>query len=394
MSLRLGEVLIQKNLINQAQLKQALDAQLIYGGHLGTCLVELGFVDVDRLGQVLAEKFKVSSANRERILKIDPKVVGTLSAKLVAKHEVIPFGLTNRILHVAMINPKNLLALDELSFASGFKIEAWIAPEILILRAMEHYYGIPRRLRHITMSGQLAKQQAADQAKTKAQAEPTAAAEESAAQPAQPSSPPESVASASPAPPAVAAQEPEAPPTHEAQPVPEPDPEPLQEVVPDLSAPEIEPPPVAGLEDGFVAQTDSPVHQQAAREAGPELHDGKLSVEWIKKKKEGDERWCDLFSLPLDHDHFNGLEGVYVIWHNGRNPVLRIGQGYVRTELSTLKLDRRIISTHAESALFVTWARIPRTHRDGVERYLIDMLSPQIVAEMPETSPVEINLPR
>jgi hypothetical protein len=383
MSLRLGEVLIQKNLINEAQLKQALDAQLIYGGHLGTCLVELGFVDVDRLGQVLAERFKVSSPNRERILKIDAKVVGTLSTKLVAKHEVIPFDLKNRILHVAMIDPKNLLALDELSFASGFKIEAWIAPEILILRAMEHYYGIPRRLRHITLSGQLGKQQAAGKAKTKAQA-----------------APPESVASAEPAPPPEAAPPPQAPPAIEARPepepvpVPKPDPEPMQEAVPDLSAPEIEPPPVTGVEDGFVAQTDSPIHQQAARESGPELRDGKLSVEWIKKKKEGDERWCDLFSLPLEHDHFNGLEGVYVIWHNGRNPVLRIGQGYVRTELSTLKLDRRIISTHAESALFVTWARIPRAHRDGVERYLIDMLNPQIVTETVETSPVEVNLPR
>ena len=65
MSLRLGEVLIQKKIINEAQLKQALDAQLIYGGHIGTCLVELGFVDIDVLGQVLSEQFSVSNADRE-----------------------------------------------------------------------------------------------------------------------------------------------------------------------------------------------------------------------------------------------------------------------------------------------------------------------------------------
>ena len=75
MALRLGEVLIQNGIINEEQLKDALDAQLIYGGHLGTCLVEMGFVDVDHLAGILSKQFSVDPAERERILRIDPLVI-------------------------------------------------------------------------------------------------------------------------------------------------------------------------------------------------------------------------------------------------------------------------------------------------------------------------------
>ena len=151
-SLRLGEVLVQKGLLDEARLKRALDAQLIYGGHLGTCLVELGLIDVDVLSQVLAETFHVGGADRENILRIAPEAVAALPRKLVEKHVAIPFKLKDNVLHVALLDPRNLKALDELSFASGRNVEAWIAPEILIRRAMEHYYQVPRKLRHIVLS--------------------------------------------------------------------------------------------------------------------------------------------------------------------------------------------------------------------------------------------------
>jgi len=351
MALRLGEVLIQNQVIDETQLKAALDAQLIYGGHLGTCLVELGFVQVDLLADVLSKQFSVDAAERERILKIDPLVIGTLSQALVVKHEVIPFELTDRILHVAMINPKNLLALDELSFASGYKIEAWVAPEILIQRAMEHYYKVPRKLRHISVSGARLKSE-------------TKEAEAPA----------------------------EAPPTPEPPPEPQPEPPPIDDPPQDdLSEPD-----PSVIDEGFVAQTRASIHTQQIRsdDTTPEqLRGGKLAIDWIKRRQGEGQNWCDLYRVPVSHEHFNDVAGVYVVWHNGHNPVLRVGQGYIRTELSTLKLDPRIRSIAADSPVFASWAQVQRALRDGVERYLIDMLGPQIVTDIPDTNPVEVNLP-
>jgi hypothetical protein len=121
--------------------------------------------------------------------------------------------------------------------------------------------------------------------------------------------------------------------------------------------------------------------------------DGKLGVDWIKRRNGDGQQWCDLYRVPVIHEHFNDVAGVYVIWHNGRNPVLRVGQGYIRTELSTLKLDPRIRSIAADSPVFASWAQVQRALRDGVERYLIEMLGPQIVIDVPKAEPIEVNLP-
>ena len=329
MALRLGEVLVQNNIIDTGQLKDALDAQLIYGGHLGTCLVELGYVDVDVLARVLSEQFSVAHADREGILKIAPEVIETLPEPLVIKHEAIPFKLTERVLHVAMVNPENLVALDELSFAAGYRVEAWIAPEILIHRAMEHYYKIPRKLRHIAVSSQ----------------------------PGRPR--PQS-------------------------------PTPVPTV---MEYPDSEP---NGSDERFVAQKRPSIHTRVEQEQGiqiGEARDGKLTVNWIKRKHGEAQQWCELFDVPLSNPHFNEAAGVYVIWHNGHNPVLRVGQGYIRTELKTLQLDSGLRAIAADSPVFVSWAHIAREHRDMVERYLVDMLGPQHVIDVPEVAPIEVNLP-
>ena len=108
MARKLGEVLVEKRIIDASQLKKALDAQLIYGGHLGTCLVELGFVDVDRLGLVLSEQFRVGQALREKLTAIEPSVLARLPAKLAERHQAVPFELVDRVLHVALVDPRNL----------------------------------------------------------------------------------------------------------------------------------------------------------------------------------------------------------------------------------------------------------------------------------------------
>ena len=150
-TMRLGEIFIQRGIITQAQLEQALHAQLIYGGHLGTCLIEQGFVNEEQLGRVLSDSFKVPYAGVERFAEIPRSIIQMLPPRTVDKVHAIPFEKHGKTLSVAMIDPTDLPTLDEVAFASGCRIDPWVAPEVRILQAMERYYDIPRRQRYIAV---------------------------------------------------------------------------------------------------------------------------------------------------------------------------------------------------------------------------------------------------
>jgi hypothetical protein len=77
--------------------------------------------------------------------------IKSLSAKVAEEYQAIPLKVSNRTLHMAMVEPRNLRAIDALSFASGYRIEPWVSPELRVFQALEKYYGIPRRLRYISI---------------------------------------------------------------------------------------------------------------------------------------------------------------------------------------------------------------------------------------------------
>ena len=162
--MKIGEILIQRGLITKTQLKEALDAQLIFGGNLGTCLMELGYLAERRLGAVLAEIFDVEYAAPEYFDSIPRAVTSALNARLVERHQCVPFRLQDKILDVAMTNPKDPLAKDELAFAAGFSVRPWVSPEARVFQAMERYYDIPRRLRYITLCKQIDRNVPAEEA--------------------------------------------------------------------------------------------------------------------------------------------------------------------------------------------------------------------------------------
>ena len=115
-----------------------------------------------------------------------------------------------------------------------------------------------------------------------------------------------------------------------------------------------------------------------------------MNVEWIKCK--GD-KWCTLATVNLQDRHFDGLEGVYIIWHGGSNPAtVRAGQGVIRDRLATHRNDREV-QAFSHLNLLVTWASVESAYRDGVEAFLADQLNPKVGERFPNRTPIEVNLP-
>ena len=157
MSRRLGEILIEAGKLTEAQLHRALTSQLVFGGHVGTSLLELGCLDEETLGETLASMFGVSYADFDTLSRVPYSVIRSLPAKLVEKHKVVPLRLEGKTLHLAMIDPKNLLALDEISFVTGYRIVPWVAPEVRVLQVLEKYYNLPRTQRFTILTRELAR---------------------------------------------------------------------------------------------------------------------------------------------------------------------------------------------------------------------------------------------
>ncbi|HKQ97671.1 MAG TPA: hypothetical protein VJV75_07345, partial [Candidatus Polarisedimenticolia bacterium] len=120
-----------------------------------TCLLEMGYVEESVLGRALSELFGVGYAPPHLFENIPRSAIDRLPRRLVEKHLAVPFDLRERNLDVALIDPKNLPAIDTLAFATGLRIVPWVSPEARIFQVMERYYGVQRRQRYITVCSEL-----------------------------------------------------------------------------------------------------------------------------------------------------------------------------------------------------------------------------------------------
>lgn len=152
MPLKLGEILIAGQHLSPADLKKALDAQLVFGGRLGTNLIDLGLLDEETLTRVLHEQKRVEVATPRMLEAADPKALRLVPAKLADRHKALAFAVADHVLKVAMIDPTDLIAIDEIAFASGCRVVAFIAPEIRILGYLERHYDIRRPVRYVRLS--------------------------------------------------------------------------------------------------------------------------------------------------------------------------------------------------------------------------------------------------
>ncbi|MBK5273886.1 MAG: general secretion pathway protein GspE [Desulfuromonadales bacterium] len=166
MALKLGELLLKEKLITAAQLEEALKNHVIYGIRLGSCLVEMGYIDEDVLAQLLSRKLGVPCVGKKEMSSISKELLDDFPRNLVQAHQVVPIKLEGNRLSVAMADPTDFKAIEEIGFVTGNIVTPFIAPDVLISQALAKYYQINSgRTRYQVVAEQLRKPVAAETAK-------------------------------------------------------------------------------------------------------------------------------------------------------------------------------------------------------------------------------------
>jgi len=140
MSIRLGELLTKASLISQDQLKEALKVQKETGGKLGETLIKLGFVSEEDITECLSQQFGVPSINLQHF-EIDENVIKLIPAEVARKYNILPVNKTGATITIAMADPTNVFAMDDIKFMTGYNVEPVVASELGIKAAIDNYYG-------------------------------------------------------------------------------------------------------------------------------------------------------------------------------------------------------------------------------------------------------------
>ncbi|MCX5717019.1 MAG: hypothetical protein NTW44_01665 [Nitrospirae bacterium] len=149
--MKLGEVLVKEGLITKEHLKLALERQVIFGGRIGTNIVELGILTEDEFTKFLSRYLKIPVVKPSQLANIDEEAISAISKEMAERYKAIPFKKDKNRLHMAMLDPKYMKAVVEFGFVSGYDIIPYAASELRIFYALEKYYGIKRDLRYISI---------------------------------------------------------------------------------------------------------------------------------------------------------------------------------------------------------------------------------------------------
>src|SRR5215203_2227516 len=145
MSAKLGEILVRENLISPLHLREALDYQREHGGRLGFNLVKLGLISDDMITAVLSRQYGIPSVNLN-LFNIDPSVLSLIPQEVAQKHSVLPLSRVGATLTLAMVDPTNVFAMDDVKFMTGLNVEPVVVAEGSVQQAIATYYGSSREI--------------------------------------------------------------------------------------------------------------------------------------------------------------------------------------------------------------------------------------------------------
>jgi len=140
MAVRIGELLLKEKRITVEQLQEALNHQRQHGGKLGFNLVKLGFVKDAEITALLSRQYGVPSISLTEF-EIDPAVIKLVPAETAQKYQIVPLARAGATLTIAMTDPTNVFAMDDIRFMTGYNVEPVVASETAVVDALEKYYG-------------------------------------------------------------------------------------------------------------------------------------------------------------------------------------------------------------------------------------------------------------
>ena len=140
MSQRLGDLLVKEKVITQEQLEQALKVQKDTGCRLGSALVRLGFLSEEDVTNFLSRQYGVPAINLS-YFEIDPAVVKLIPFETARRYQILPLSRVGASLTIAMVDPTNVFAMDDIKFMTGFNIEPVVASETAIMEGVEKAYA-------------------------------------------------------------------------------------------------------------------------------------------------------------------------------------------------------------------------------------------------------------
>lgn len=145
MGTRLGDILVKQGACSEDALRDALKNQIIFGGRLGTNLLEIQAVTEEALAKALGRQHGLPCVHGAQ--RPDPAAVALVPAELADRHEAVPLLVQGRGLAVVVVDPRNLAMLDEIAFATGKAVHPVVAPEARVWVLLREAYGVERHLR-------------------------------------------------------------------------------------------------------------------------------------------------------------------------------------------------------------------------------------------------------
>jgi type IV pilus assembly protein PilB len=145
MPVKLGELLLKENMVTPQQLQEALAHQKLQGGKLGKAFVSLGYVRDEEITSLLSRQYGVPSINLDHF-EVDPAIIKIIPAETARKYQILPLSRSGATLTIAMADPTNVFAMDDIKFMTGYNVEPVVASETSLDEAIEKYYGSTRSL--------------------------------------------------------------------------------------------------------------------------------------------------------------------------------------------------------------------------------------------------------
>src|SRR6187549_2630376 len=140
MAVRIGELLLKEKRITPAQLQEALNYQKTNGGKLGYNLVKMGVVKDEGITALLSKQYGVPSINLTQF-EIDPGIIKLIPSETAHKYQIVPLSRAGATLTIAMTDPTNVFAMDDIKFMTGYNVEPVVASETAVLEAIQKYYS-------------------------------------------------------------------------------------------------------------------------------------------------------------------------------------------------------------------------------------------------------------